>query len=70
VEAAMKILCDDAAEACDFVVCIRADAPSPFADNLTGFCCDCGVKVQYRWHMPRQPKRLCLDCFARREWAQ
>jgi len=60
----IPIISDEEAETCDYVVCMPADTPSPFDDNLTGFCCKCGCKVHYRWHAPRKPKRLCMNCFA------
>jgi len=62
---AIKIVGDEEAENCDFLVCIAADSPSPFDDNLTGFCSECGVKVQFRWHAPRKPKRICIFCAAK-----
>lgn len=58
----IKIVDDDESEQCDFLVCTRADFPSPFDDNLTGFCAVCGTKVQFRWHAPRKPKRICMEC--------
>jgi len=57
----VTIVNDDEAEKADFVVCMPF-GPSPFDDNLTGICCKCGIKVMYRWHAPRKPKKLCLDC--------
>jgi hypothetical protein len=63
----INVVSDDEAEKCDFVVCMPADTPSPFGDNLTGFCCMCGIKVMYRWHAPRRPKRICLDCAVKLE---
>jgi predicted RNA-binding Zn-ribbon protein involved in translation (DUF1610 family) len=58
----IEIVSDEKAEQADYLVCSSADTPSPFADNLTGFCCACGIKVIYRWHAPRKPKRICMLC--------
>lgn len=58
----IKVVSDEEADAADFLVCIPADAPSPFADNLKGYCSHCGVQVQYRWHAPRKPKPICVAC--------
>ena len=58
----IQIVDEAEAEECDFLVCVTADTPSPFEDNLTGFCVECGVKVQFRWHAPRKPKRICMAC--------
>jgi hypothetical protein len=57
----IKVISDHEAEACDFVVC-GPWGPSPFEDNLKGICCKCGITVMYRWHAPRAPKRICLEC--------
>ena len=62
----VKVVSDAEAEEVDFVVCMPADTPSPFTDNLTGFCCECGIKVIYRWHAPRKPKRICMECMTKR----
>ena len=60
----VEIISDEEAEKCDYVVCMPL-GPSPFKDNLTGVCCKCGVKVMYRWHAPRKPPKICLDCAAK-----
>jgi len=62
----VTIVSDDEAEKVDFVVCMPL-GPSPFDDNLVGECCKCGIKVMYRWHAPRKPKKLCLDCMCKLE---
>lgn len=38
------VVSDAEAERMDYVVCMP-EGPSPFDDNLTGFCCKCGIKV-------------------------
>jgi hypothetical protein len=60
----ISIVSDEKAETMDYLVCMP-EGPSPFDDNLTGFCCKCGVKVMYRWHAPRKPQKICLDCAAK-----
>jgi len=57
----IPVVSDEQADECDFLVCSPL-GPSPFDDNLIGACCKCGVTVMYRWHAPRKPKRICLDC--------
>jgi hypothetical protein len=63
----LEVLSDDEANECDFIICMPATTPSPFDDNLTDFCCKCGIKVIYRWHAPRQPPKLCIDCMFKME---
>ena len=57
----IPVVSDEEAEQCDFLVCAPF-GPSPFTDNLKGTCCKCGIPVMYRWHAPRKPKRICIDC--------
>jgi hypothetical protein len=63
----VTVVSDKAAEKADFVVCMPWGTPSPFDDNLKGTCCECGITVMYRWHAPRKPKKICLECVAKRE---
>jgi hypothetical protein len=60
----VELMSDAEAEKADFVVCMPV-GDSPFDDNLTGFCCKCGIKVMYRWHAPRKPAKICLECCAK-----
>jgi hypothetical protein len=61
---AIEVIPDEEAETVDFLVC----APVPpsgkllLADNFVGTCCSCGTQVQYRWHAPRRPKKICMSC--------
>jgi len=57
----VTVVSDAEAEQVDFVVCMPL-GPSDFTDNLVGNCCQCGTKVMYRWHAPRKPKKICIDC--------
>jgi hypothetical protein len=57
----LKVVNDEEAEEVDYVVCAPW-GPSEFTDNLKGICCKCGITVMYRWHAPRKPKRICINC--------
>jgi hypothetical protein len=60
---AFEVIPDEEAETVDFLVCaLVPDGKMLFADNFVGTCCSCGTKVQYRWHAPRRPKRICAPC--------
>jgi hypothetical protein len=63
----IPIISDEEAEKVDYLVCVPWGTPSPFDDNLKGICSHCGRDVQYRWHAPRKPKRLCVDCWVKLE---
>lgn len=58
----VQVVSDAEADACDYLICMPWDDNSPFKDNFRGICCMCGVTVMYRWHAPRQPKRICIQC--------
>jgi hypothetical protein len=57
----VTVVSEAEAETVDYVVCMP-DGPSKFDDNLTGFCAHCGTKIMFRWHVPRKPKKICLNC--------
>ena len=63
----INVVSDEEANACDYLVCMPWGTPSPFDDNLKGICSHCGVTVMYRWHAPRKPKRICLECMLKLE---
>ena len=63
----IHVVSDAVAEQCDYLVCVPADVPSPYTDNLTAFCVECGVKVHHRWHAPIKPKRICIYCMVKLE---
>lgn len=51
------------AEESDFIICVKASCATPFTDNETGACFDCGEPVQFRPYMPKAPGKLCMECF-------
>jgi len=55
----MRIVTPEEAEQANFVVCIRKDDPTTFADNLEGTCAWCGAEVIFRPHAPVTPPRIC-----------
>jgi hypothetical protein len=57
----ITVISDNESEKADYVVCMPV-GPSPFSDNLTAFCCECGIKLMHRWHVPRKPKKICIEC--------
>jgi hypothetical protein len=44
------------------VMCAMADTPTPFDDNITGACDDCGAAIIWRPHAPKAAKKICLRC--------
>jgi len=49
------------------IVCMPADQPTPYTDNVRGTCTFCGSAVQHRPHMPAGCRLCCLKCFAERK---
>ena len=62
----VTVVSDEDANLADFVVCARADTPSPFDDNETGVCSNCGTAIIFRPHIPKGPPRICLECAMKR----
>jgi hypothetical protein len=42
--------------------CARIEGPLRISDNLTGRCSECGFRVQFRPHAPRNRILRCLQC--------
>lgn len=45
------------------IVCVPASVDTGRADDLFGECCECGVAVRFRPHVPRPNELVCLECF-------
>lgn len=59
----IEVVSEEEAEECDAVICMPADTPSPFEDNMVGRCSVCSREVIYRPHAPKRPPKICLPCF-------
>lgn len=44
------------------LVCIGANQPAAFDDNLKAPCSDCGVMLQFRPHVAYIQRKLCFAC--------
>ena len=58
----MTVVSDAAAEEADMVVCMPADFPSPFDDNVKAPCAQCGQPIIHRPHVPKRPAKVCISC--------
>lgn len=58
----IKVISEAEAEKLDFYVCPRKGTPTPFRDNLTGPCHDCGHPIIFRPYAPTRPVRICVQC--------
>jgi hypothetical protein len=50
------------AEALAYVLCVDAEGPVYFADDVCTTCACCDRPIRHRPHVPRQPTKLCLAC--------
>lgn len=66
----INVVSDEEAAQADYMVCARAGTPTPFTDNLTGECIDCGCGLIFRPYMPKSVKRICLQCAVARTEAE
>ena len=58
----IKVVSDEEAEQADMVVCCTNDSPSYFLDDVYTICADCGAGIHHRPHVPKRPKKVCIDC--------
>ena len=49
-------------EESDILVCARLTSPLMMPGNLIDICSDCGEAIQHRPHVPKQPRKICLQC--------
>jgi formylmethanofuran dehydrogenase subunit E len=61
-ETGIKVVSDEEAEEVDAVVCNTADIPSYFDNNVDTVCADCGAAIYHRPHVPKKPKKICINC--------
>jgi hypothetical protein len=46
----------------DLLVCARLTSPLMMPDNLIDICSKCGEAIQHRPHVPKRPRKICLQC--------
>lgn len=44
------------------VICIRLTRPLQMPDNLIGICAECGETIQHRPHVPKEARKVCVEC--------
>ena len=60
----IKVVSEEEAEEADVVVCNTSDMWTPFRDNVSTVCAECGKGIYHRPHAPRKPRKICLNCAA------
>jgi hypothetical protein len=58
----VEVVSSAKAETADLYVCPREGMPTPYADNLTGTCNDCGHPIFFRPYGPKTVTRVCIQC--------
>lgn len=56
------IISDKEAEKVDFVICCSDLTHNLFLDNLEGNCIKCKKQIYFRPHIPKKPKKICMEC--------
>lgn len=54
---------DEKATQADFLVCQLLTDPLLMKGNLVGTCTQCFKAIQFRPHVPKEPKKICVECF-------
>lgn len=57
-------IADDNAEEAEVLACLRLTQPLLLPDNEIDLCEQCGAAIQFRPHVPKRPKKLCMECVA------
>ena len=52
----------DDAEDAEAIVCAPLTKPLVMPDNVVGICTMCGIMVQHRPHIPKNPPLVCYPC--------
>jgi hypothetical protein len=55
---------DDSGDLADILVCARLTQPLLMPDNLIDICSGCGEAIQHRPHVPKRPRKMCMECVA------
>jgi hypothetical protein len=60
----IEIISPSEATSADVVVCVlyRAEDGLMLPDNVLDRCSECHRRVQLRPYVPKQPKRVCVEC--------
>jgi hypothetical protein len=53
---------DGNGEYAEIVVCARLTQPLLLPDNLIDICSGCGEAIQHRPHVPKRPRKMCMEC--------
>jgi hypothetical protein len=48
----------------DYCLCVTADCPRYFADDIETQCCKCGTGIRHRPSAPAKAQKICLACVA------
>ena len=62
----IKIVSDEEAEECDYVVCATWEtAAKNFDDSIKANCCKCGREIGHRPYAPKTPPKICIFCMVK-----
>lgn len=58
----IRVISDEEAEQCAYVVCAPAEQASLFADDVLTTCAACTRPIRHRPHVPSRPPKVCMSC--------
>lgn len=61
----IKVVDDATAEAADYVLCMPDGQAEYFTDDVHAQCFFCLRPIHHRPHVPKRPKKICIDCAGR-----
>lgn len=61
----IQVVSDAEAEEADAVICMPIGATRYFDDDIETVCADCGQGIFHRPHVPKKPRKICIDCAAK-----
>lgn len=62
IETKIEVTSTEEAEDAEYVLCVRKNIKSIFDDDEFGLCSICGREIRFRPHMPKKPKKICIEC--------
>jgi hypothetical protein len=61
----IKVVDDETAEKADYVLCMPDGQAEYFTDDVHTLCFFCLRPIHHRPHVPKRPKKICIDCAGR-----
>jgi hypothetical protein len=64
IKTPIEVVPERTAEESDYVVCVLKSHQAIFDDDEFGICFACEREIRFRPYMPKNPKKICIECLA------